>query len=494
MEGTYGTEGATGGAADQPVESPPPEGSESAGQGVADWNTDQPSTAEGANEAEAEAAAALADTTLWNAEAGGDPIETAVTGGGDGLEDLYNMASGPPKIEAETIPAPEIEVPPLPGQDKLPDLPGHEPSVPPAVLGAGDQQAHEAGRKAPEPTGGSDRPVGDEALAPGSGARDRPEPYLSQGERTERAAVDRPRDGVGFGFGESQPAEGELDRWYNGLSPEQKRAVWSDDTKITITATASRPGSDSANQTLSEQRADAVAQALVSDYGIDSSRIVKEPLGEQPAKDEGRPEDRDDRRDRVAVISIEREADVTAAGRAGADAGDAARLPEAPERYGVGDGLRDSAIDFVVNLVSEAVGAAKTAIDMTVNVFGAIGEAHDKNREASIARGAEFTVSVLAFDARNPTDRHIARGDPYTVNDLERRVRDSPMGREFLRDATYRVLNRDAEKQLRQGVETVARSLNPVLAKARTAAERGQVLRAFVDAASRRISDAHRRR
>jgi outer membrane protein OmpA-like peptidoglycan-associated protein len=127
-------------------------------------------------------------------------------------------------------------------------------------------------------------------------------------EQAERKRVAHPRDGVGFGFDQDQPAAGEMDRWYKGLSKEQRDALKNSATEVTITATASRVGKPGYNLGLTERRAGNVGKILRERYGV-SATIKSEPLGEEPAEWRGAPDRRDDHSDRVAVISIQPKGD-----------------------------------------------------------------------------------------------------------------------------------------------------------------------------------------
>ncbi|MDP4933720.1 MAG: OmpA family protein [Salibacteraceae bacterium] len=69
--------------------------------------------------------------------------------------------------------------------------------------------------------------------------------------------------------------------------------------RIRIEGWASQPGDESYNQSLSQKRAEALKQLLVSQYGIDASRI--ETLGRGEIEDSNLPE-AEARRARIFVI------------------------------------------------------------------------------------------------------------------------------------------------------------------------------------------------
>jgi hypothetical protein len=141
------------------------------------------------------------------------------------------------------------------------------------------------------------------------------------------------------------------------------------------------------------------------------------------------------------------------------------------------------------------VGAAKTAVESTVVPFTSIGELHDNNSEEATARGAQFSVAVLGSDARNPNNPHVTQGRAYTVQEMERRVRDI-FGLEIQRLMPWmKIMNSSgADKQLQQGIGVVVRQLNNVLQRAETPAQRHHVIRTFVQSATHQITDAYRKR
>jgi outer membrane protein OmpA-like peptidoglycan-associated protein len=123
--------------------------------------------------------------------------------------------------------------------------------------------------------------------------------------RLDKTDYESEREGksVGFGFDKDVPAAGEMERWYKGLTNEQKEALEDANTKVTVTATASRRGSREYNQDLSERRAENVARILKERYGV-AAQVELEPLGEDPAEDRGVRDGVDDHTDRVVDITI----------------------------------------------------------------------------------------------------------------------------------------------------------------------------------------------
>ena len=122
-------------------------------------------------------------------------------------------------------------------------------------------------------------------------------------EKAERKRVPHPQDGAGFQFDADKPAAGEMDRWYKGLSNKQKEALKSQNTEVTITASASRAGSAKYNLDLSKRRGDNVAKILKEKYNV-SAKIKVEAMGEEPAEMRKAPDQKDDHTDRVAIIRI----------------------------------------------------------------------------------------------------------------------------------------------------------------------------------------------
>ena len=120
--------------------------------------------------------------------------------------------------------------------------------------------------------------------------------------RVERGSIYHPSDGVGFHFGDRKPAEGEMERWHKSLSDQDRAALSDPRTEVVIIATASRPGSDRLNQRLASDRGDAVQQWMTH-HNVRAS-VKVEALGEQPAKDQGKPDGVDDAIDRAATIQI----------------------------------------------------------------------------------------------------------------------------------------------------------------------------------------------
>ena len=122
-------------------------------------------------------------------------------------------------------------------------------------------------------------------------------------EKAERKRVAHPQGGVGFEFGKDKPAAGEMDRWYQSLSKEQKEALRDPNAEVTITATASRVGSAEYNLDLSKRRGENVAKILREKFGV-AAKIKVEALGEEPAEWREAPDQKDDHTDRVAHIDI----------------------------------------------------------------------------------------------------------------------------------------------------------------------------------------------
>jgi outer membrane protein OmpA-like peptidoglycan-associated protein len=123
-----------------------------------------------------------------------------------------------------------------------------------------------------------------------------------EGGREPGEALDRSRGDVAFPFDNPNPQAGQMERWSGGLSDEQRAALSDPEAAIHVTAGASRAGSESYNQQLSEARADAVATWL-KDHGV-RAQITAEGTGEARARGASKPDGMDDPADRVARIVI----------------------------------------------------------------------------------------------------------------------------------------------------------------------------------------------
>lgn len=423
----------------------------------------------------------------WNKRAeqagrSGDKASRAYTGP-DPKGDLYDMATPPPRIgngQAKTIPSGDLgdlipkREPPA-SATKL-----RHPSAPPGKEGASTQKDK------------IDTAFRSEVGKHGDAV-------FSQAEKAERARVAQPQEGVGFGFGKDKPSQTEVKRWYNGLSAEDKAALKDTNTTVHITATCSKPGKPDYNQNLSDRRAESMAKILQQEYGVDPSRIKAVGLGEDAAQDNNpdAPDNQDDHQERVALIHFEKKssAPVKEAAEAGQKAGDSGKPPEPSEKYKIEDGIKDSIINVLIKLRSESVKAAKTVVDYATHFFLGVGEAHAKNEQASTARGVQYSLSIMNSDvtSNNP---HVTEGKPYSAGELSKRIRENgPLNNEIQREMPYlKVLNSEADKQFRKGMDVVARNINPVLAKASTPEQRRAVIKAFVNEGTKRIQQAYRTR
>jgi hypothetical protein len=124
-----------------------------------------------------------------------------------------------------------------------------------------------------------------------------------------------------------------------------------------------------------------------------------------------------------------------------------------------------------------------------------VGEAHDKNGQASTARGVQYSLSMMSSDgtSNNP---HVNEGKPYSADELNTRIRENgPLNSQIQREMPYlKFENSEADKQFRKGMDVVARNINPVLAKAHTPEQRRAVIKAFVNEGTKRIQQAYRMR
>lgn len=426
---------------------------------------------------------------------------------GDQMGEILRSATGPPETDKTPVEH-EIDTSELrkKGLKAPDDLPPHEPTVPPKE----GPNIH-----VPEPaetqTERTLRELEHSAETREKAAAESRESkqVLSAEEQAERKRVDTPTDGVGFRHGRHELEPGELKRWHDQLSPAERKAL--PNAKISIVGLASRSGSDRANMTISEKRAEAVADALVRDYGVKRENITATGFGEWPAADGGAPDHKDNAEDRVAVISIDQETPAGGkvedrpkgtldAARAGTDVGDKAGPPEPPHKVTIGEGLKGAGRDFAIELALDAANAGVASTTLTAwsaakTVFGAIGDLHDNNVQDAIALGTGFALSILDSDVRNPRNPHLEKGKPYTADGLYNRVHGQPTFRKRIdADVHGRVMNRNFPLQVKAAAAVVAGKLNPVLQRARTPAQRQAVLKTFVRAAQGALTDQYRRR
>lgn len=178
---------------------------------------------------------------------------------------------------------------------------------------------------------------------------------LSPKEREERLRIATPADGVGFQFGSAQLVPGMMEQWL-ASQPESLRIALSDPaTKVIITASASRPGSEETNLRLSEERTASVQQWL-REHGV-HAEIVTHALGEELAKQAGKSDRADDASDRVAKIEV-----IPAVAKAETSAPffrDHAHAPEVPKdpEENFGEELAKFGIEHSVeHIVSDKIG------------------------------------------------------------------------------------------------------------------------------------------
>lgn len=129
---------------------------------------------------------------------------------------------------------------------------------------------------------------------------------LSKAEKTERSRIYSPQDGVGFAFGKDKPATGEIERWQAGLTDRERSALKDPNTRIVITAGASRVGGQDFNAQLTDRRAVNVQQELVETFGVNPGSIDINSLyrGEELAIQKGKPDHKDNAEDRTATIQV----------------------------------------------------------------------------------------------------------------------------------------------------------------------------------------------
>src|SRR5205814_1597424 len=73
---------------------------------------------------------------------------------------------------------------------------------------------------------------------------------------------------------------------------------------VEVTTTASRPGTDVYNARLAAKRAETVRTILLKDFGLKPDCVTINATGEEDARERGKPDGKDDRADRVALITI----------------------------------------------------------------------------------------------------------------------------------------------------------------------------------------------
>jgi outer membrane protein OmpA-like peptidoglycan-associated protein len=167
------------------------------------------------------------------------------------------------------------------------------------------------------PAGQATSPVKETAARATAKRPDPPVRKLSAQELAERRSFDRPAHGVGFGFNKEQPAMGEMERLMATLKAEMGDLRGDPMAVIKVETWASRPGTESYNLKLTQQRAD-VLEKLLRQHGF-TGTIVKIAHGEAPrepehapmALDQPKPVDRgkadaqDDAANRVAIVTVE---------------------------------------------------------------------------------------------------------------------------------------------------------------------------------------------
>ena len=271
------------------------------------------------------------------------------------------------------------------------------------------------------------------------------------------------RGDVGFEGDATRLPVGELNRWYDALSPEEQEALRAPDTRITVWATGS-------SQALSEARAGSVADGLAARSGFDRSRIVAFGIGDQLARQRPSEEERGDAVDQDTAYIVIGRRDAT---------GEEAIRDAQPGSPG---GSRDRTVDATLDLVAGATNAADA---VCVGWFDAAKEEFGSDRGAVIARGMRIALAEFRANSREGQNPHVARGEPYSTTDL------LALTLAVLRADRYAFLAAaGSEQDLRTGVDEMVGVLNPVLAMARSAGERRQVLRTFVDRANRLLGAA----
>ena len=190
------------------------------------------------------------------------------------------------------------------------------------------------------PTKDGAKPEVPTSVAPTGEKRPPPErSLLGNAEREIRKVVHEAPGTIGFGFGDRRPAAGHVDRWLAERTLNERIALASKDTVVRIWVGASRPGSGSYNQQLSEARGAAIVRALEA-RGVSASFDVV-ALGESEAQGGRGTEDAP--KDRTACLQIDAANDVNVRKSATTRAPEraessATRVPSAPAQPGTPKG------------------------------------------------------------------------------------------------------------------------------------------------------------
>ena len=332
---------------------------------------------------------------------------------------------------------------------------------------------------------------------------DRRRPQLSPKEISERKRVSDDAGGVGFGFDKDKPSLDQLKRWYSQLTDKQKKALQNPNATVTISATCSRPGSESYNKTLSERRAKNTAKALRDQMGV-KAKIFAFGFGETFAKEQKHPNHVDLHQDRYAIIHIEAgssgkkgekkhipPADKSSPGKvdkAAREIGKRGSPPDAPTKYTTEQGIKD----WLKNPVTSP---DKLAQKLIKEYIKQIGNAY-KNQIDSVKQGVRSraiisSLNLIAIDAKNAKSPHVKDGKPYSATELS--SRDWLQKKQAMGDAFSKVNNSNAAKVYDLALKEVADKINPLLKQAKTPADRRQTMQRFSAIAFSVIKDAIRR-
>jgi outer membrane protein OmpA-like peptidoglycan-associated protein len=327
-------------------------------------------------------------------------------------------------------------------------------------------------------------------------------------EAAERQKVSHPEDGVGFRFGDKNPAKGEMECWYKSLPENLHKALQDKESTVRISARASRPGSDSFNQQLSDQRAESVKQWL-KDKGV-KAKIEAKGVGEYTAQIEDRPDNQDYAMDRTARIVIEPADRGTssvkvesapqqrAPERPPADKappiGDLAKEPPLPHEYDHEKAVRDF---FTKMPPKDIVGIHKRILTDTLSLFKSYLEGVAETAAANSAEaqrvGVFYSLNVFGRDARTGAGPHIQEGKLYDAREVER-LTNQRYGDRMHHDPRIGVMNSDRIADMRRGIERTTQAVNRIVREARTPDERRKTLDAFVTSVQQKILETRARR
>jgi outer membrane protein OmpA-like peptidoglycan-associated protein len=164
--------------------------------------------------------------------------------------------------------------------------------------------SHDKGKK---PGEGVKEAADRSAARPAESARGRSSEG-SHESHAEKTAQKSGRGHVGFASGDHTVSRDTLDKMLDA-TPGLRGAMMDPTRTVYLTGTSSRVGSDSANQTLSERRAEAVADAFRREYGA-TAKFQTEGSGSEHAEQSGDKRSSDNPDERQVWVSFQRSSEV----------------------------------------------------------------------------------------------------------------------------------------------------------------------------------------